>query len=460
MISLSVILDGVGLVGFAYFLNPLICPPVFRYCLALTLSLALSSAAVMSSLIITGSAAWTIGFWLTAAVPLLVALARWRCAEPLPSSMNFDGHSSKALLWAASFATFFALVAVVLRSLNRPYGGWDALAIWNLKARFLYFGMENGNWNILLSPELLTTHPDYPLLLPTLIARYWSLVGAPTQAIPALWCIIVLLLTVFSLHSAVSYRVGRDVAHASVLILLSATYFVQHAASQFADNTLALLVLQSGIIFRSLLDTTPRRPELALLFGLLLGFTTSIKNEGLLISAVFLTLFAITAVTASPTRKPTPILYVLTASGGWLLIALPTLLMKKSLELSNDLVGAWSKDAPWPLLSADRLLQVIENCAPLVADFLALPVIIALAAGLAFYGRWRPRWHVNSVLLLAAPLLIMSGYLTVLWITPHDISWHVATTIQRLLTQIWPLLIFAACSLLRAETKRSPSRPV
>jgi hypothetical protein len=55
---------------------------------------------------------------------------------------------------------------------TNPHGNWDAWAIWNLRARFLIHGgnVAQRAW----SPALISSHPEYPLLVSGFVARCWD----------------------------------------------------------------------------------------------------------------------------------------------------------------------------------------------------------------------------------------------------------------------------------------------
>ncbi len=122
--------------------------------------------------------------WTTARKELWIELAflilflffffRARSLKNRPSSNPAPEPSPEIFVRGAVFLCFFfllanAILAFVLLSKNNPHGNWDAWAIWNMHARFLYRG--GASWRVLFSPELAYSHPDYPLLLPELVAR-------------------------------------------------------------------------------------------------------------------------------------------------------------------------------------------------------------------------------------------------------------------------------------------------
>ena len=71
-------------------------------------------------------------------------------------------------------------------------------------------------------------------------------------------------------------------------------------------------------------------------------------------------------------------------------------------------------------------------------------VLLTLAAvGLAFTRAGRVARE-----LVAVPLIMLAGYYAVYLLTSLDVAWLIATTFNRLLTQLWPSLVLATFFLL------------
>jgi hypothetical protein len=109
------------------------------------------------------------------AVLLLLAGAGWvanRSAEaptfepPLPHL----GSLRRGLAVFLILLLLVSTIAFVFASIEEPHGGWDAWAIWNLRARFL--ARADTHWPAAFSSNM--QHTDYPLLVPGAIARIWT----------------------------------------------------------------------------------------------------------------------------------------------------------------------------------------------------------------------------------------------------------------------------------------------
>ena len=81
-------------------------------------------------------------------------------------------------LLAIALAVTTFLVAVA----NNPHGDEGAWSIWNLRARFLF--RAGAFWRDAFSTDLSWSHPDYPLLLPGIVALCWTLAGHESTDAP------------------------------------------------------------------------------------------------------------------------------------------------------------------------------------------------------------------------------------------------------------------------------------
>jgi hypothetical protein len=117
------------------------------------------------------------------------ALGWWfgrRGASPAKAVPPADAPAATPIDWivraAFGVTAVLAIGAVLATVASSPHGEWDAWAIWNLHARFLFRGGEE--WRDLLT--IGWSQPDYPLLLPASVARLWAYAGRETTFGPAL----------------------------------------------------------------------------------------------------------------------------------------------------------------------------------------------------------------------------------------------------------------------------------
>src|SRR5579859_1378630 len=150
------------------------------------------------------------------------------------SSGETDRHWLVLVLRAAfAIALLAALYSAILRAIAHPHGdGWDAFAIWNLHARFLFRGGEH--WRDGFTPLIPWSHPDYPLLLPAAIAHFWAGLGRESQLVPALIGLGFTFSTVAVLFSSLARLRGQIPAILGGLTLLTTPFFIEQGTAQYA----------------------------------------------------------------------------------------------------------------------------------------------------------------------------------------------------------------------------------
>ena len=145
---------------------------------------------------------------------LLLALTWWifRRQRRTSSAVSFTAEPWHPLHWLAVIGMAEGGVAVlatfVLNSMASPHGEWDAWAIWNLRARFLFRGRPD--WHTAFSQHLAWSHPDYPPLLPSAIARSWAFIGADPTIVPITVALLFSAATVGLLYSSLWWLRSRS----------------------------------------------------------------------------------------------------------------------------------------------------------------------------------------------------------------------------------------------------------
>ena len=133
-------------------------------------------------------------------------------------------------------ALVVSAVAFARASRVMPHGGWDAWAIWNLRARFLL--RAGAGWRSAFSPDLLWSQIGYPLLLPLSVARTWAYGGESTFA-PAAVAAVFTFSAPVALGAAVARAAGIEAGATAALVLLGTVQLVALGATQYADVAVA-----------------------------------------------------------------------------------------------------------------------------------------------------------------------------------------------------------------------------
>jgi hypothetical protein len=382
---------------------------------------------------------------------LWVALAaaawrRLRAAPPRRQTPPGAGERSGPWVWAAR-AAFAAVAGVALLTLAaeyaaQPHGQWDAWAIWNQKARFLFRG--GPQWTAMLGVDF--ANPGHPLLVPAAVARLWMYAGGELTAVPAL------LASLFGVAAVaiVMGALGLDRARAWVAgaVLLAPAGYLKQVVSQQADVPVGFFIVATLALLRrdqvaAWLDEGGTRATL-LLAGMLAGFAAWTKNEGLVMLGIATLLVGWIVLRHGRPRQAA--WWVVGAVPAGLTVLWFKLLMAPvapqyldensgTMALLADLFSPERHATVWPLVWCD----LSEWGGARAAGVAPAAIAVALAAACTRDSR-------AARGLVAAVALMLAVYYAVYLVSPLDIVWPVDTTVGRLLAQLWPVLVLAAFS--------------
>jgi hypothetical protein len=320
-----------------------------------------------------------------------------------------------------------------------PQGNWDAWSIWNLRARFLVAGgaLPQRAW----SPLIDWTHPEYPLLLSSFVARCWTYAGSTADAAPIATSYLFFLSLISTAAGGLAIWRSRALGLVCGLALLGTPSLLHEVIAQYADIPVACYF--AGATMFALLD----RPLIAGLFAALAAWT---KDEGALFLVVFLVAIAIL-------RRE----QILLAASGAIPGAAATAVFKIALAPAASAFFRQGAPAIWQRIGdPGRLGQILgafahEFGAMSFGWYHPILPVIALAIALRFeIGRRR------DLLFTAAILAAMlAGYFGVFLITPNDLKWQLDTSLSRLIVQLWPSLLLIAFAGLRAPEKLAVETP-
>ena len=376
-----------------------------------------------------------------------------RGGQPLPET----GQTSRfPILLAGIFSIELvaSVISFVFAFLKEPHGRWDAWLIWNMHARFLFRGGEH--WRDAFASGLDWSHWDYPLLLPLSIARGWQYIGGESLSIPAVMAFVFTFLTLGLLWSGLSLLRSRSHGYLAAMVLMGTPLFIAMGAAQFADIPLAFFMLTSLVLLLLHARSPENQPGALILAGLAAGLCAWTKNEGLLFLLIVTGSLFCTAFYAGGWRS------ALNRTAGFLAGALPILLMviyfKTQLSPANDLFSGFGPAAAVAKLTDfGRYAEIAKaffitglsftqglidvrvgmHLNPGAVSILLLIVYLFLA-GVRIDGRDQAGL-IRSAAILG---LMLIGYFFIYVLTPLDLSYHLATSLNRLFLQLWPSVIF------------------
>jgi hypothetical protein len=392
-----------------------------------------------------------------------IALARARpivstAIEP-PAAVEgpTEGGRQRLVITCAGIMVLTMLARIAFVSAREPHGGWDAWAIWNLRARFLY--RAGAEWRSAFSPHLDWSHPDYPLLLPLGVVRGWLYAGGESPLVPVTIAALATLATAGILFGALRTTRSAPTAALATTVLLAPPAFIAAGSAQYADVLVGAYVLGAFAVLHRYDRGAMASARLLVLAGALAAMAAWTKNEGWLFLAAFLAARVIAVSRRKGLRATFEEMLRLGAGAAPVLLVVAA--FKLGLAPANDLVAGQGGDTVARLAEGWRYGTIVAAAArQLVHPLLWAGAPVLLAAYALLVGRGRLPAGERTTLRTAVLGLSMVavGFFLVYLVTPRDLPWQLATSLSRLIAQLWPASVFALFLLLRDPADARPPR--
>ena len=332
-----------------------------------------------------------------------------------------------------------ASVTAVAEYIAAPHGQWDAWAIWNQKARFLFRGGDE--WTALLAIDW--SNPGHPLLVSATVARLWAYAGAELTITPAMLGMMFGAAIVAVVMGALDVR--RTRAWIAGSVLLAPGTFIQQVASQQSDVPFAFFMVSTLVMLRadrivSWFEARDGGGPL-LLAGTFASLAAWTKNEGVLLVVASALCVAWMAIRGGRPRR----------MAWWVVGAAPVLLTLAWFKLIVAPVPPQYLSAPTFAMLAERLFGPERHAivdaliwqrmsawgGPMATGVMPLGLVAVALVAFTRAGR-------SARAMLAVVGLMLVGYYGVYLLAQTDAEWLVSTTFDRLMVQIWPSLVLAA----------------
>jgi hypothetical protein len=355
-----------------------------------------------------------------------------------------------ALLTLILPAITLTLSAFVVRIHRMPHGNWDGWAIWNWEARLLY--RTGAHFRDYLP---FAFHGDYPLLVPSVTARFWRYAGMEVPEtgawlgiVLALCSIAVLVLTLAELRGAV---LGTLMA----LTLIGTPNYLDYATSQYADIPISFFFLGSvaliAIYFER--DNEPDRERMLALSGFLAGCAGWTKNEGIvfMMAASIALLLPVIRARAETLRR-----FAAFATGAAAPVAV--IVLFKLTNTVKNYVVAYEPGKLQKALDWDRHAMILRYLGKFIFSFGAwsFSPFIPLLALIVVTGVSRRVVTSYGWLTIVFILVFLSaGYYFVYLTTPVELKVHLEGSLDRLLLQLWPSILLVAGLICERDFRRA-----
>lgn len=357
------------------------------------------------------------------------ALHQW--SDPLTRNMDL----LLSIFFFSAFAS--ALFAFILMWLQSPHGNWDAYYIFNMRARFLFRGTDH--WRETFSHLMdWTSHPDYPLLLSGIVARYWKYLGKDLPIVPGLISLFFVFTTIGLLASSLSTLKTKGAGYLAGLLLLGTNHYFLTAANQNADIPMSFYILATVLLF-FVFDRLTSQNYILILAGITAGLVGWTKNEGLLfiLALIVARFFVIVPFQGLKEFFKQVSLFAL----GLLPMALAIAYFKIYIAPANDIISTQSLAViQGNAVIVNRFIDIIKKSLSLVASY--VPLLIFIIYGL-LVGIKKENLDNRSIpMFLILGFILFIGYFIIYILSPHNLNWHIKHSLGRLCLQLWPSILF------------------
>ncbi len=339
-----------------------------------------------------------------------------------------------------------AFLTILLQALLVPLEAWDSWAIYGFKAKAFYLE-RMVSANFLKDATKSYSHPDYPLLVPLIEAWFYACLGSwNDQLVKIIFPLFFISLTIL-LYYNLRYYISRKYALLFTALFVTIPHCIFLGSSGYADLPLTFYYF-TGFVFmlRACNDFDKR---LLFISACFCAFAAWTKNEGIVISIFnfFMLLFVMIL------QKKIGLRNILLAMQYLLIIVLinaPWFWFKSSLGLVNDVVNRTNLSESIIINNLSRVQAVIAWAVKqmfLVNSWNLLWVFSSVIMILNF----RKLFKLPSLPVFLSLLLYCGAWGFIFILSPYDINWHLATSFNRLMLQITPLVLFLDCLLIYQE---------
>ena len=331
----------------------------------------------------------------------------------------------------------FSLIAILsfYKCTQFPDGRWDAIAMWNFRAKFLALGNES--WNRMYFDTCDYSHRDYPLFLPCIIARGFNYAGKIDTVIPIFFSWLFTILSFILPFLYLKRFKSKYFAVLAVCILTYSPKLISYGCVQYADIPIGVFILVSLYEFIVWNEENENLPWIGMLFA---GLCFWIKNEGIpwFICYCLLIFYCLYKREKDLTSSIKNFLKTIAAL---LPIFISVLFVRYFAKSENDIIFGIGERLK-QLFDYERYKMIIPYYWTFLKQhFWILFIPIYLLAG--FIDKKYSKYKYLFIIILLMFLIYLFVYL----VSPHDLFWHVDSSFDRISASYLPALVFLGCLL-------------
>jgi hypothetical protein len=344
-----------------------------------------------------------------------------------------SGPANPVLAAATMVAAAIVFALFVEHTVRYPDGGWDARAIWNLRARALHRAPQR--LDLAFSPKMPEAHPDYPVLLPALVADALALGDGEESYASGSIALAFAALFVAVAGTGAAALSGATAGWVSALVVLGFPALLQMGATQCADVPLAALLATAS----ALVVMSRERWQALALAGFAASLCALTKNEGLIWAGALA--LAVSSVMGWRSAKA----MISGAAPGLLLL----LIFKTRFVPPNDLAAGTSAGGLVARIADPHRVAAVAS--GLVAQLWNFPMWGLTGPALALAAAWPLRSRFSEAaagtrILRRTLALCVAALFGIFLAAPRDVGWLLPASADRLLLQLTGPAVLLASS--------------
>ena len=413
---------------------------IVRLGLALVLGIGVTSMLYFGWLVVVGyTSRWY--FVAETALGALLLAGAWRRRQQIAPLLREHPQPDRAwwlVIGGAGCITLLALGMIGYTLQVNPHGAYDAWAIWNAHARFLFRG--GAAWTQVFAP-FGGSHADYPYLVPATVARLWTAAGSEVLLAPALLAMLGVTVTTGLLVGGVMLVADTTRALLATAALLSASHYVYAGSSLLADVPVSMFFLATLVCLALGSEWPSEAMGWFAVAGLCAGMATWTKNEGWLFIGVVGLVWS--GVTWRDERRSALRRTILPFVLGAAPLVVYGIIFKRTLAPPSDLTTGLSISGIATKLtdpSRYTMIASVYGTKALTYGRGIIPVLFIYTVLMGIY--WPAEQRRIRIVTMLTTLGMVAGYTGTYLLTPHDLLWHLNSSLDRLIVHVWPSLLF------------------
>jgi len=326
---------------------------------------------------------------------------------------------------------------VLLQALIIPLAAWDSWAIYGFKAKAFYIE-KTVTIDFLNDTTKSYSHPDYPLLVPLIETWIYICLGGWNDQLVKILFPLYFISLIIIFYNNLKYYIDKKYSLLFTSFFITIPQFISLGSNGYADLPLIFYYFTSFVFLLKAYNNLDKR--MLFISAMFAGFAAWTKNEGLVLSIFNVIILAAMIIIQRKINRRN-IIVLLEYSLVILLIIIPWICLKKSLGIANDVVNGGN-----------------FNLASILNNLKKLPIILSwFGKEIIVFKSWNLLWvfslaiitfnfkriFIRPILFIFLSLFFYLGIWVFIYIiSPYDINWHLATSLNRLLLQITPSVLF------------------